>query len=198
MSKKKRFVLFLAIISLFVSLNMVEKTYAKYVTETTGSASLNIARWDIVVNDEHIKDNQSLTAELTPNYVENPNVAAGVIAPGSIGYFDITIDPENTDVSFSFDITVDETEDSNVTDLEVLKYYIDSEDNLVNVDNSFTSISDTITIDNKVSKTVRIYIIWNDNQETENMNNDNDSAVGHDTENSKASVKVNLTFKQTL
>lgn len=195
MSKKKRFILFLAIASLFFSMNMVQKTYAKYVTTSNGEANLNIARWDIVVNDEHIKNKEELSADITPQYVENPNVAEGVIAPGSIGYFDITIDPTNTDVSFDFEISID-NEESDVTDLKLLKYYIDSEDNIKDAEENEV-ISDSININDKKAKTVRIYVIW-DESINETMDNIKDSEVGHDSENKKASVNVNLKFKQTL
>lgn len=195
MSKKKRFILFLAIASLFFSMNMVQKTYAKYVTTSNGEANLNIARWDIVVNDEHIKNKEELSADITPQYVENPNVAEGVIAPGSIGYFDITIDPTNTDVSFDFEISID-NEESDVTDLKLLKYYIDSEDNIKDAEENEV-IFDSININDKKAKTVRIYVIW-DESLNETMDNIKDSEVGHDSENKKASVNVNLKFKQTL
>ena len=195
MSKKKRFILFLAIASLFFSMNMVQKTYAKYVTTSNGEANLNIARWDIVVNDEHIKNKEELSADITPQYAENPNVAEGVIAPGSIGYFDITIDPTNTDVSFDFEISID-NEESDVTDLKLLKYYIDSEDNIKDAEENEV-ISDSININDKKAKTVRIYVIW-DESINETMDNIKDSEVGHDSENKKASVNVNLKFKQTL
>lgn len=195
MSKKKRFILFLAIASLFFSMNMVQKTYAKYVTTSNGEANLNIARWDIVVNDEHIKNKEELSADITPQYAENPNVAEGVIAPGSIGYFDITINPTNTDVSFDFEISID-NEESDVTDLKLLKYYIDSEDNIKDAEENEV-ISDSININDKKAKTVRIYVIW-DESINETMDNIKDSEVGHDSENKKASVNVNLKFKQTL
>lgn len=198
MSKKKKITLFLALISLLFSLNTVQTTYAKYASKTSNEASLNIARWDISVNNEHIKNTEKLTAEITPNYIDNPNVAAGVIAPGSIGYFDLTIDPENTDVSFSFDISIDDDETSDVTDLRLLKYYIDDENNLIEVDETFTTIHDEIKIDNKVSKTIRIYVIWDDNELTENMDNASDSTIGHDANNKKASIKVNMKFKQII
>lgn len=195
MSKKKRFILFLAIASLFFSMNMVQKTYAKYVTTSNGEANLNIARWDIVVNDEHIKNKEELSADITPQYIENPNVAEGVIAPGSIGYFDITIDPTNTDVSFDFEISID-NEESDVTDLKLLKYYIDSEDNIKDAEENEV-IFDSININDKKAKTVRIYVIW-DESTNETMDNIKDSEVGHASENKKASVNVNLKFKQTL
>lgn len=195
MSKKKRLILFLAMASLFFSMNMVQKTYAKYVTTSNGEANLNIARWDIVVNDEHIKNKEELSADITPQYVENPNVAKGVIAPGSIGYFDITIDPTNTDVSFDFEISID-NEESDVTDLKLLKYFIDSEDNIKEAEEN-EIITDSININNKKAKTVRIYVIW-DESTNQAMDNIKDSEVGHDSENKKASVNVNLKFKQTL
>lgn len=196
--KKKKLFLILAIISLLFSLNMIQDTYAKYVSSTNGNAALNIARWDIVVNNEHIKNNQDLTASIEPNYVDNPHVAAGVIAPGSIGYFDITIDPSVTDVSFEYSIEVMPSETSIVKDLKLIKYYFNTEDNLILVDETNAIITKNIlTTDERKPTTIRLYVMWDDS-DANKMTNEEDTKVGHDSEEATAEVLVALKFKQLL
>lgn len=196
MKQRKMLVLFFGLVSLVFSLNTINSTYAKYVTSTKGDTKINVARWDIIVNEEHIKDENPLSTSITPNYIANPNVAEGVIAPGSVGYFDMEIDGTSTDVSFDFDISVTPKANSAVSDIKILKYYIDDVNNITDelIDNK---INDKILIsdENRV-KTVRIYIIWDDT--TGIMDNDADTVAGHNADTSNAEVEINLTFHQLL
>lgn len=198
MTNKKKFTLLLGLLSLLFTINMVESTYAKYASKTTTTAKMNVARWDIIVNGEYVKDSQTLTASITPEYIDNPNVAPGVIAPGSVGYFDITIDPSDTDVSFSYDINIEPAETSSVADLKLLKYYIDDESNTVDIINNISNVHGEITLNNKVSQTVRVFIIWDDDAATESMNNISDTEIGHsaDPDTIFGDIKVAMKFTQ--
>lgn len=201
MSKKKKITLILAIFSLLFSLNMIDETYAKYISLTNGVAQMNIARWDIIVNNEHVKNGQTLNTLIEPNYVDNVNVAAGVIAPGSMGYFDVTIDPGMTDVSFDYEISVKSADTSIVNDVVLSKYYIDDEANMVIVDDVTDKITNSFDINqSKDAQTVRVYVLWNDDVNTENMNNEADTTVGHNASdaNLTADVLVELKFKQKI
>lgn len=196
MKQRKLIFLFFGLVSLVFSLNAINQTFAKYATKSTAKSEFNIARWDIVVNDEHIKNNQEEFASITPNYIENPNVAEGVIAPGSIGYFDLNIDGSYTDVSFDFDVQVLPDEESSISDLKIMKYYIDNIDNIEDA-NEESIISSTINWNDETkTKFIRIYIIWDDT--TGIMTNEDDSYAGHDAENQYASVKVKLNFRQKI
>lgn len=194
MKKRKFLVLFFGIVSLVFSLNEISSTYAKYSTTTKTSTDINIARWDIVVNDTHIKNEDIKKASIVPNYVENPNVAENKIAPGSVGYFDLTIDSSMTDVSFDYEIMVTPSEDSIVSVLKILKYYIDDASNITDAVDS--TIVDSFSIDENRKKTIRIYIIWDD--ETGEMTNEEDSFAGHNYDIYNASVDISIKFKQKI
>lgn len=199
MDTKKRLTLLFAMLSLLFTINMVESTYAKYASKTTTSSKMNIARWDIKVNDEAIKDKNILDAEITPNYLDNINVAPGVIAPGSIGYFDITIDPANTDVSFEYEISVTPATDTSVTDLRLLKYQIENKGDMVEVPKGTTTITDEILKTEKDKRKITIYVIWDDS-ESNDMDNIEDSEVGHNASDASVfgDVKVAMKFKQKI
>lgn len=199
MDTKKRLTLLFAMLSLLFTINMVESTYAKYASKTTTSSKMNIARWDIKVNDEAIKDKNTLDAEITPNYLDNINVAPGVIAPGSIGYFDITIDPANTDVSFEYEISVTPATDTSVTDLRLLKYQIENKGDMVEVAKGTTTITDEILKTEKDKRKITIYVIWDDS-ESNDMDNIEDSEVGHNASDASVfgDVKVAMKFKQKI
>lgn len=196
MKQRKFLILFFGIVSLVFSLNEITSTYAKYATSTKTKTDINISRWDIVVNEEHIKNETTELANITPHYIDNPNVAANTLAPGSVGYFDITIDAGFTDVSFDYEINVKPNDNSIVKDLRILKYYIDDVNNLSEVDETGV-IADYIDIqsENK-TKTIRIYIIWDD--ENGKMSNEEDSNAGHEADNENASVDISINFKQKI
>lgn len=196
MQQKKLLLLFFGLVSLVFSLNTINSTYAKYATKATARSNFDVAKWDLIVNNQHIKNNSEKKVTIEPKYIENNNVAAGVIAPGSVGYFDLTIDGSNTDVSFTFDISVLASEDSAVSDVKILKYYIDSVDNITNASVSNLISSEINVNDENKLKTVRIYIVWDD--ETGTMTNEEDSIAGYQAEEKTANIDVKINFKQKI
>lgn len=196
MKQNKLLILFFGLVSLAFSLNAINETYAKYATKAVSNTELNVARWDIIVNDQHIKNNSEEITTITPKYIDNPNVSSGVIAPGSIGYFDLTIDGSFTDVSFDFDISVLPNEESSVKDIKISKYYIDSVDNIQDGNNESIISGEILATDQVKEKVVRIYVIWDD--ETGEMTNEEDSYAGHNADNQNASINVKLNFKQKI
>lgn len=195
MSNKKKLVLVLGLISLLVTLNMIDTTYGKYLSKTASTTKMNVARWDIKVNNEHIKNSQDLEAEITPEYLENEYVAANTIAPGSVGYFDIEIDPSDTDVSFDYQIIIAKATQNPITDLKLLKYYINDENNMVeNV--SSNTITSSILQTNKQIHRIRIYVIWEDSTNNETLDNDQDSDIGHNAEDVSGDINISMRFTQ--
>lgn len=196
--KKRNMILIVACCFLILSLCLIQNTLAKYSTQTKGVAEMNVARWDILVNDDHIKDNKSTTATLTPHYINNPNVAAGVIAPGSIGYFDVTIDKGQTDVSFEYEISVLPNTESDVTDIKLYQYSKDGGTTLLDVDDNKITGEMLMSNPTITEHNLRVYVKWIDNVEGENLSNIEDTDIGHDAENKNASIKVNMKFKQIV
>ena len=188
--------LFFGLVSLVFSLNTINSTFAKYATKSITKSEFNVARWDIVVNNQHIKNSTEEISTITPNYIENNNVAAGVIAPGSVGYFDLTIDGSYTDVSFNFDISVLASENSAVSDLRIMKYYVDSVDNITDAEFGNTISGEINFEDSNKQKNIRIYVIWDDiNGE---MTNEEDSTAGHEAEEKNANVDIKINFSQKI
>ena len=68
------------------------KPYAKYLEESDGDTDFDIASWKIIVNNQDISEATTMSSLMNQVYLDNENVAGGVIAPGSAGYFDLDID----------------------------------------------------------------------------------------------------------
>ena len=121
---KKLIYSLLVIFSLTLCVFFVTESYAKYITSAQGNANMKVARWKIIVNNEDIRDNKTLEAEIKPTFLETEHIASDVIAPTSEGYFDLIIDATEADVSFKYKITLENADHAAVKDLKIKKYEI--------------------------------------------------------------------------
>lgn len=195
MTKDKKIKLIIAIIALFVCIVEIKETYAKYIESKNGDAQFTVANWKIMINNSDITDGASLSSLINPVYETNTNISDNVIAPGSQGYFDLDIDATNTQVSFTYDITISPSQESDVTDLIVYAYKINNGQTINISDNSQTITNRINNIDQVKSFTLRIYFRWQEGQ-GEQMNNAADTAasVGRGT----GKINVTATFTQVI
>lgn len=205
MAKKLR--VLILFISLSLSLCLMSNTYSRYIANTTGNFEALFAKWQILINDNDITNNNSSSITLNPVIEENEYVASNTVAPSSTGYFDIEIDPTNVDVSFNYSITLN-FESENVPDLIITKYsIIDSNNNIgkaVTLSNNV--ITNTLNYDNQIenfsfeSFTIRVYFEWCEGV-NEQMNDRDDTKIGNDATNGiNDSFKVNasISFEQKI
>ena len=195
---KKFTILIIGLILLTILLGFA-LIYAKYISSAYGNTKMAIARWDIKVNNLSIKDNTNISNTLKPIFPGNSNIAANIIAPTAEGYFDLNFDFTGADVSFKYEITPSVDSSSSVKDLVATGYSIADNGgefgNRVNLKNYNDKISDTILLNSPVKKrTIRIYILWNDDETSQEMSDDEDT-------NSTKSEKdplfhVNIIFTQ--
>lgn len=193
MRKLFRIKLAFAFFSLFALISMVQETYTKYNTEAMGNATMSIARWQISVNNQDIVSSSFLTNTITPTILESTHVKSGVIAPKSVGYFDLVLDYTNVDTSFEWTLVTSVPATGGVSDLKVTGY---SEDGgpLTPVTGQITNITQQVLLnDTQRTKTMRIYITWDDGAGT-NMDNAQDTEAT--LKNLKATLNVLLNFKQ--
>ena len=206
MKFKIRLLLFVLFLSLF--LVAAKSTYARYATSTTGEANLNMAQWQISVNNQNITENYNTQLSFTPVIEENENVKSGTVAPGSTGYFDIQINPEKVDVSFSYNIMLQLPEDSVVSDLKITHYAIipsgQDDNSIQKIPYTGSSIENVLKYDNQTSNfkfspfTVRVYFEWYDGQDNL-MDDTADTEVSQKVNNSEDvnfNILASLSFKQ--
>lgn len=123
----KRIKIILILFTLSVTLSFMSSTYSRYVADSTGNVTMEFANWQILVNNEDITNGETSTIELTPHIYKSAHVKENTIAPSSKGYFDITINPENVDVSFEYNLTL-EVLNENMPDILITKYSIIEKD----------------------------------------------------------------------
>ena len=76
-----RIKIFIALLSLLYLITLVQDTYAKYTSSANANTNITISRWNILVNDQDIKNNSNFTNTIKPTFEENENIASGV--PGN-------------------------------------------------------------------------------------------------------------------
>lgn len=173
MKINRRVKIFIALLSLLYLITLVQDTYAKYTSSANANTNITISRWNILVNDQDIKNNSNFTNTIKPTFEENENIASGVIAPTSKGYFDIIIDGTKTDVSFQYNINLALSSLNTVSDLKLTNYKVNDDDTLHQIENNVISNQVLYNSDNKIIK-YRIFVEWIDG-DSETMNNEADT-----------------------
>ena len=118
---------------------------------------------DIKYNDTFVVDKVNL--------IDNENVQSGKIAPGSLGYFDIVIDPSDTDTAIRYDVTFDFSSLNNKVVVSSIEEVYSG--NLIRTDlNTYSKVITLNEIKNGITNTIRVYIKW------DNSDDESDSAIG--------------------
>ena len=206
---KKRICFILLLVSCSLCLSFMSSTYSRYVAGTTGNIDMLFAKWQILVDNQDIADQNNSSITFNPTIEADENVKANTIAPTSKGYFDIEIDPSNVDVSFRYTINLD-IDNEDIPDLMITKYTIlDSDYEEGDTLQYTTLLTDTITdelvYDNNTQNfsfepfTVRVYFEWLEGT-GETMNDADDTAIGVAAANDDVTftLSANIAFEQII
>lgn len=170
-TNKKRILVFILFCLVFVFL--FQEAYAKYRKYASVQVDNTVAKWNIKINNELIGNKTTLTNHIIPTVVSNNYVKNDVLAPGSLGYFDVDIDATDADVSFTYEINVAKYDIYTIEDLTIYAYSVDDFSTSTSVTNNI--ITGTIQ-HNTASTKVRIYYKWLDDG-TDVMNNQTDTTA---------------------
>ncbi len=195
MKNYKKLLILVVLILILIAIVLFSQIYAKYLSSAQGNTQVSVARWNILVNNLSIKNNTDITSAITPVFPGTEHISSNIIAPTAEGYFDLNLDYTDADVSFTYEITTSVSEQSSVKDLVTTGYSIDGGEK-VSFDNYNQTITDTISLssENK-QRTVRIYVLWNDDTETAEMSNSDDTTAT--VSNNPAILNVNVSFTQS-
>ena len=183
--------IFIAIV-VFSLAYLTQSSLARYRKQADAKINVNIAQWNIMVNNETINNKTSLTQNIIPSFTGNEHIKDSVIAPGSTGYCDIIINARNVDVDFTYEITANIPEESDVPDLKITGYSINP-----TTDTTETPYDETTPITGNITKnsgnnTIRLYIKWKEENGTMNNTQDTLAAIN----SGKALISANLKFYQ--
>ena len=104
-STGKTALIVLLLIVTIASLVLATYAWAKYTTTESGSATAQVANWDVSFT--------SADDTFTGTY---SHVVTGKIAPGTTGTFDVTVNPGDTEVCFNYTMKIDSVQFLNGSD----------------------------------------------------------------------------------
>ena len=104
--KNKRILIILSIILVFITIYIIRDTYGLFESKNTMIMDSGVAKWNVLINGTDIKSGDNFIVD-TVNIDSSDNVLGGKIAPGTKGYFDIVINPTDTETSILYSITFD-------------------------------------------------------------------------------------------
>jgi len=194
MKKYKKLIILFALLLVLVIVLIVAQIYAKYLSSATGDTSVAIAKWNILVNNTSIRNNTDISSTITPVFPGNSNIASNIIAPTAEGYFDLNLNYTDADVTFQYTITTSVPNDSSVSDIVTTGYSVDGGQK-IEFQNYNESITDTIPLTSQTrQRSIRIYVLWNDDSSTAQMSNTADTAAT--ASGNPAKLNVNIAFTQ--
>lgn len=133
---KKRIKQFIFLYSILVIFFVMYSTLAKYEDTSEGYTKIAVANWKIALNGKELTSSSNTLTDsiiLIPTTDENGNdLTTDIdentpikIKPGQTGYFDIEIDPTGTEVSFSYQVSLDLTNSVLPNGLNISTYSLD-------------------------------------------------------------------------
>lgn len=215
----KKLLTILVLIMLIISFFQITRMYALYKEQIQGEYNTLLGAWEIKVNETLVTTKGQVTtftiAEDQLGYINSEYIQAGKIAPNGQAYFDIVIDPTNTDVSIVYTINIDTKAISSTnTDIELVdaiefisgeNYFGQGDDGQTNKTtndifaqngNSYTSVIPINMITQGYKNYIRLYFKWKNvtGVDTE-PNNDLDTTLG-ETDGGKITIPLEINLKQ--
>lgn len=156
------------LILLLCTLGVIVKSYGLYEDIKTEGIEAPIASFVIKINNTDI-DGSNKTFTIDSLTVSNDsNTRPGVLAPGTVGYFDIVLDPTKVDVAIRYDISMDFSVIPN-DNIQVLGIENQtSTSSLIRTgETTYTGIINKANVINNQINTIRTSITWieSDNEE---------------------------------
>ena len=187
--RKWLIILFVLLIS--ITAYELSVSFALFESENDFIVNSDIGKWEISVNDDLI--NETNTFNISNVRVNSDsNVRENYFAPGTTGYFDIIIDPNDTDVSIYYEI-VCRTDYITNTQIALTRIENVGKSDLINVaDFTYAGVIPLADIKNGDITTIRFHITWNNNDN----NNEVDSLYGNSSANFE--IPMQITFRQYL
>ena len=169
--------------------------YAVFQSDVSGDVSFTNGVWHILVNETEISTAQEKSFTIDKINLENSqNVKEGKLAPGTTGNFQIAIDPQNTNVSIRYDISLNAQglTNKNIKIRNITKE--NSDEGLINTgDGIYTGIITLDEIKNNKIDNIKVEIEWINSED----NNTEDTELGS-VYDSTFNIPITIKFTQYL
>jgi len=181
--KKLLILTFFTILTYF----LLVATYGVFESKVLNGSQIKLAAWKVEVNNTSITNEEKTFTIDDIVCSTSDNVLNGKLAPGIEGYFDILVDPKNTEVSVRYDIIYDIDYLQSVNKAFVITKIEELSGNELVLTDKYT-YTGLILLDNNNVHTVRTYIKWEDVED----NGYNDYVTGTTDTLFELPIKVNV------
>lgn len=174
MMKKINIIQIFFLLSLIITICLINTTYAKYAENINPNLHVTLNQWLIKVNEQDIMGEESFENILAMQLNnDNDNINENVLVPASIGYMEYIINYENVGVNFDINIEIQGIENI-IQDIEVYGYSIDdgeivetsNEDIIFENSGGKAIFQEKISLlDGKTNQKIKLYLKWNDKEE---------------------------------
>jgi len=170
-------ILFLLIMCITILLiYKIINIYALFQSEMEGNVKLQNGTWNITINGDKITTGVETSFVIDRiDTTQNDYVKPGKLAPGLTGSFELAINPEDTNVSIRYDITLNQEElgGSNLTIKSIQE--IEKGYELIRTgENTYTGLITLQDINNDVNHKIKMEVEWLD----DGLNNESDTVIG--------------------
>lgn len=185
----KRWLIILFLIMFTATLYEISTSFALFESEKEIVVNSDIGKWQILVNDESINGMTSFSVS-NINVSGDNNVRTNYFAPGTSGYFEIEIDPGDTDVSIYYEI-VCRTDRITNPQIQLTRIENVGKPDLIFVaPYTYAGIIPLSDIVGNTKTKIKFYVTWTNNDN----NNEIDSLYGSGS--STFDIPMEITFRQ--
>ena len=121
------------VIALLLVAYLISSTYARYTTSGTGTGTVQVAKWNVVMKADDNTVVTDTTEPITFKVQSNTNVVPGKIAPAVTAKAEVELDLTGTEVAVDFDAVINQANIAKVfgdsaSDVTLTVEYIDDAD----------------------------------------------------------------------
>lgn len=185
----RKWLIILFVVLLSITAYELSVSFALFESEKEFVINSDIGKWEISVNDSLINETNAFSIT-SVKVNSDSNVREDYFAPGTSGYFDVVIDPNDTDVSIYYEIVC---RTDYITNNQIVLNRIENvgKPDLINLANyTYAGVIPVSDIKNGIITTLRFYITWTNNDN----NNDIDSLYG--SSSTSFEIPMTITFRQ--
>ena len=196
---KRKIFFFITVLWLITSVLVIQSTYAKYLTALSSEGSVNLASWNIELNNQDVINSSNFSSTLNLTVPGTTYYNTGALVPTAIGYFDLNIDATNVALNVKYTITCPSPATNNITDLKIIGYSTSTNySNITYLSSPSATITRTVAGTN--TEDIRIFVKWVDDDQvtfstySQVLDDDDDTSIA--VSNGNGAVLVNILFEQ--
>ena len=119
-----------------------------------------------------------------------------VLYQAQYGYFDLIVDTSEVDLAVKYIVTATLLNTNEIADCKIIGYSFPGQiDTITYLNDSNTEVQGSVAAEYD-SSTIRIYVSWDDNEETESLNDTQDTSIALNS--GKAVIQANVSFEQLI